>query len=69
MILSQIAFALGACGGLAEYQVHYNTAGRTRASPSASPDGGHVTVVGLDHGRIHLKPVLGGLMNEYSRAP
>jgi hypothetical protein len=31
-------------------------------------DGGHLTVVGLDRERIHRKPVLGGLINEYSRA-
>ena len=32
------------------------------------PDGEHLTVTDLDRGRIHRKPVLGGLINEYSRA-
>jgi hypothetical protein len=32
-------------------------------------DGGHLTVADLDRERIIRKPVLGGLINEYARAP
>ena len=32
------------------------------------PDGEHLTVTDLNRRRIHRKPVLGGLINEYSRA-
>jgi hypothetical protein len=31
-------------------------------------DGDHLTVADLDGERIYRKPVLGGLINEYSRA-
>ena len=57
---------------LAEYQVHYNTArphqGIAQRVPEGEHDGGHLTVADLDRGRIRRKPVLGGLINEYSRA-
>ena len=57
---------------LAEYQVHYNTArphqGIAQRVPDGKIDGGHLTVADLDHGRILRRPVLGGLINEYSRA-
>ena len=57
---------------LAGYQVHYNTArphqGIAQRVPDGEHDGGHLTVAGLDRERIHRKPVLGGLINEYSRA-
>ena len=57
---------------LAEYQVHYNTArphqGIAQRVPDGQHDGGHITVTGLDRQRIHRKPVLGGLINEYTRA-
>ena len=57
---------------LAEYQVHYNTArphhGIAQRVPDGEHDGGHLTVADLDRERIHRKPVLGGLINEYSRA-
>jgi putative transposase len=56
---------------LAEYQVHYNTArhqGIAQRVPGGEHDGGHFTVTDLDHERIHRKPVLGGLINEYGRA-
>jgi putative transposase len=57
---------------LAEYQVHYNTArphqGIVQRVPDGKHDGGHLAVADLDRGRIYRKPVLGGLINEYSRA-
>jgi transposase len=57
---------------LTEYQVHYNTArphqGIAQRVPDGEHDGGLLTVVDLDRVRIHRKPVLGGLINEYSRA-
>jgi hypothetical protein len=36
--------------------------------PDGDHDDGHLTVPDLDRERIHRKPVLGGLINEYSRA-
>ncbi len=57
---------------LAEFQAHYNTArphqGIAQRIPDGEHDGGHLTVADLDRERIHRKPVLGGLINEYSRA-
>ena len=57
---------------LAEYQVHYNTArphqGIAQRVPGGEHDGGHIAVTDLDHERIHRKPVLGGLINEYARS-
>jgi len=57
---------------LAEYQAHYNTArphqGIAQRIPNGERDGGLLTVADLDRERIHRKPVLGGLINEYSRA-
>ena len=57
---------------LAEYQVHYNTArphqGIAQHVPDGEHDGGHLTVADLDRERIHRKPVLGGLINEYTHA-
>jgi len=56
---------------LAEYQVHYNTArphqGIAQRVPGGEHDGGRLTVADLDRERIHRRPVLGGLINEYSR--
>jgi len=57
---------------LTEYQARYNTArphqGIAQRVPDGVPDGGHLTVADLDRERILRKPVLGGLINEYSRA-
>ena len=57
---------------LAEYQVHYNTArphqGIGQRVPGGEHGGGYLAVADLDRGRIHRKPVLGGLINEYARA-
>jgi putative transposase len=57
---------------LAEYQAHYNTArpheGIAQCIPDGEGEGGHLTVADLDRERIYRKPVLGGLINEYSRA-
>jgi transposase InsO family protein len=57
---------------LAEYQAHYNTArphqGIAQRIPNGEHAGGLLTVADLDQERIHRKPVLGGLINEYSRA-
>ena len=56
---------------LAEYQAHYNTARRTRASPSRSPTMNLALPRYSDRLR-HItdppEPVLGGLINEYARA-
>ena len=51
----------------------YNTArphqGIAQRIPDSEHDGGHLTTVtDLDRERIHRKPVLGGLINEYARA-
>ena len=58
---------------LAEYQVHYNTARPHQGIAQRDPDGEHyggrlLTVADLERERIYRKPVLGGLINEYSRA-
>ena len=57
---------------LTEYQVHYNTArphqGIFQRVPDGEHDGGRFAVADLDRERIHRKPVLSGLINEYSRA-
>jgi putative transposase len=57
---------------LAEYQAHYNTArphqGIAQRIPDGEHDDGHLTVTDLDRERIYRKSVLGGLINEYSRA-
>jgi transposase InsO family protein len=53
---------------LTEYQAHYNTARPHQGIAQRVPDGGHLTVADLDRERIHRKPVLGGLINEYTRA-
>jgi transposase InsO family protein len=57
---------------LAEYQAHYNTArphqGIAQRVPDGEHGGGRFAVAALDRERIHRKPVLSGLINEYSRA-
>jgi putative transposase len=57
---------------LAEYQAHYNTArphqGIAQRVPDGEHDSGRLAVSDLDRERIYRKPVLGGLINEYSRA-
>ena len=57
---------------LTEYQAHYNTArphqGIAQRVPDGEHDGGRFAVADLDRERIHGKPVLSGLINEYTRA-
>src|ERR1022692_954857 len=57
---------------LAEYQAHYNMArphqGIAQRVPDDEVDAPRVTVTDLDGERILRKPVLGGLINEYTRA-
>jgi len=57
---------------LIEYQVHYNTArphqGMAQRVPDCDRKVPGVTAVNLDVQRIRRRPVLNGLINEYSRA-
>ena len=57
---------------LIEYQAHYNTArphqGIAQRVPGCEREAPGVTAVNLDVQRIRRKPVLNGLINEYSRA-
>ncbi|SRR6266571_7676236 len=57
---------------LAEYQAHYNTArphqGIAQRVPDGEPDAPRATVTGIDTQQILRKPVLGGLINEYTHA-
>jgi putative transposase len=57
---------------LAKYQVHYNTArphqGIAQRVPVGEYDGALLAVADLGRERIHRRAVLGGLINEYSRA-
>jgi putative transposase len=56
---------------LAEYQVHYNTArphqGIAQHLPD-EPDAPRATVTDIDTHQVRRKPVLCGLINEYTRA-
>jgi putative transposase len=57
---------------LTEYQVHYNTArphqGISQRVPDDGPDAPRATMTDVDSQRIRRKPVLGGLINEYTHA-
>ncbi len=57
---------------LTEYQGHYNGArphqGIAQRVPDDQRDAPHVTATDPDAERIRRKPVLGGLINEYTRA-
>jgi putative transposase len=57
---------------LTEYQVHYNTArphqGIAQRVPDEEPDVARATLTDIDRQQIRRKPVLGGLINEYTHA-
>jgi putative transposase len=57
---------------LTEYQVHYNTTrlhqGVSQRVPDDEPDASRATMTDVDSERICRKPVLGGLINEYTHA-
>jgi hypothetical protein len=57
---------------LTEYQVHYNTARPHQGIAQRVPDSEHaappIAAADLDTERIHRKPVLSGLINEYTQA-
>ncbi len=57
---------------LTDYQVHYNTArphqGIAQRVPGAGRNAPLPAMTGLDIERIHRKPVLNGLINEYTHA-
>lgn len=56
---------------LAEYQAHYNTARPHQGTAQRVADGGdhdYLTVADLDREPIRQRSILGGLINEYSRA-
>ena len=57
---------------LAEYRKHYNTArpspGVAQRVPDGEPDAPRATVTGIDTQQTRRKPVLGGLINEYTHA-
>ena len=57
---------------LAEYQAHYNTArphqGIGQSVPDDERDAPRATMIDVDSERIRRKPVLGGLINEYTHA-
>ena len=56
---------------LTEYQVHYNTArphqGIAQRVPDEEPDAARATLTDIDRQQIRRKPILGGLINEYTR--
>ena len=57
---------------LTEYQVHYNTArphqGIAQRVPDEEPDAARATLADIDRQQIRRKPILGGLINEYTHA-
>jgi putative transposase len=57
---------------LTEYQLHYNTArphqGIAQRVPGEEPDAARATVTDIDRQQIRRKPILGGLINEYTHA-
>ena len=57
---------------LREYLAHYNTArphqGIGQSEPGDERDASRATMIDVDSERIRRKPVLGGLMNEYTHA-
>ncbi len=57
---------------LTEYQTHYNTArphqGIAQHVPDSDRDAPRATVTDIDTQRIRRKPVLNGLINEYTHA-
>ena len=57
---------------LADYQAHYNMArphqGIAQRVPDGEPDAPRATVTGVGTQHIRRKPVLGGLINEYTHA-
>jgi putative transposase len=57
---------------LTEYQVHYNTArphqGIAQRLPDDAPDAPRATVTDVNTRKIRRKPVLDGLINEYTHA-
>jgi transposase InsO family protein len=57
---------------LTDYQAHYNTArphqGIAQHVPDDKPDAVRTTVINVGRRQIRRKPVLGGLINEYTHA-
>src|SRR5437764_15024376 len=57
---------------LTDYQAHYNTArphqGIAQHVPDDEPDAARTTVINVDSQQIRRKPVLAGLINEYTHA-
>jgi putative transposase len=53
---------------LTEYQAHYNTGRPHQGIAQRVPDRPRVTAASLDARRIRRKPVLSGLINEYTQA-
>ena len=57
---------------LTEYQAHYNTArphqGIAQRVPDGEPDARPIAASDLDSQQIRRKPVLNGLINEYTDA-